>query len=177
MPKVVNKEEKRRQIALASKDLLIKRGIKNVSVAEFAKSAGIGKGTIYEYFDSKEDIVLEILKILSDEYYEEITKKMKGKSEIEKLKIFFEFFTDRDDDLVKVYKEFLAINLSEKRFIEFNTFLRVTYLDLIKVIVKDERLATILLDYALGYFIQQHTTTEKEEFLGVEIYEMVKGRL
>ena len=177
MAKRVDKEEKRRKIALSCKDLLIKKGIKKVSVAEFAKAANIGKGTIYEYFENKEDIVLEILKILSDEYYLEITQKMKNKNEIEKLNIFFEFFTIKNDALTKIYKEFLAINLSDKRFVDFHSFLKETYLKLLKDIVKDEKLATMLLAYASGYFLQKETTLKKDAFLGVEIYKMLKGKL
>ena len=177
MAKIVDKTKKRREIALSCKDLLIQKGIKKVSVAEFAKAADIGKGTIYEYFKNKEDIVLEILKILSDEYYEEMVKRMQNKDELEKLNIFFEFFVKKNDDLTKIYKEFLAINLSENRFIEFHTFLNKTYLNLLESIVKNKNLATILLNYLSGFFLQKETTLKNDEFLGFEIYKILKEKL
>ncbi len=178
MAKMVNKEEKRKQIALDCKDLLLQKGIKKITVSELANAAGIGKGTIYEYFSNKEDIVFEILNILSEEYYEKMLLQMQNKTTLEKLNIFFEFFVTKKDDLIKIYKEFLAINLSEEqKFIEFHSFLKETYQSLLKEIVKDEKLATMLLAYATGYFLQKETTLKKEEFLGVEIYKMLKGKL
>ena len=52
MAKVVNKTEKRRQIALSCKDLFLKKGMK-VTISELAKASNIGKGTIYEYFKKR----------------------------------------------------------------------------------------------------------------------------
>jgi len=178
MAKMVNKEEKRRQIALDCKDLLLQKGIKKITVSELANAAAIGKGTIYEYFSNKEDIVFEILHILSEEYQKEITFKMQNKSVLEKLNIFFEFFVNKNDDLTKIYKEFLAINLSEnKKFIEFHSFLKETYINLLKEIIEDEKLAHILLSYATGYFLQRETTLNCYEFGGIEIYKILKGKL
>ena len=178
MAKMVNKEEKRKQIALDCKDLFLQKGIKKITVSELANAAGIGKGTIYEYFSNKEDIVFEILNILSEEYYERMLLQMQNKTTLEKLNIFFEFFVTKKDDLIKIYKEFLAINLSEEqKFIEFHSFLKETYLSLLKEIVEDEKVSEILLSYATGYFLQKETTLKKEEFLGVEIYKMLKGKL
>lgn len=37
------------------------RGIQNVTVSEIAKKAGIGKGTTYDYFESKEEIIAKAL--------------------------------------------------------------------------------------------------------------------
>ena len=53
---IVNKEEKRRTIALASKNLLLEHGIKNITISKIAECAGVGKGTIYEYFSNKEGL-------------------------------------------------------------------------------------------------------------------------
>ena len=60
-PRKINKEEKRREVALACSDLLHDVGMKNITVAQVAKTAGIGKGTVYEYFENKEDIIFEII--------------------------------------------------------------------------------------------------------------------
>ena len=177
MAKLINKEEKRKQIALACKDLLLQKGIKKITVLELANAANIGKGTIYEYFKNKEDMVLEILKILSDEYSKNIMLKMQNKNELERVNIFFGFFTDKNDDLTKIYKEFLAINLSEKKFIEFHTFLKETYLNLLEEIIKDKKIAEILLSYASGFFLQKETTVKAQKFYGIEIYKTLKGKL
>lgn len=56
-------------IALSCKDLLLENGIKNITVSGIAGVAGIGKGTIYEYFSNKDEIVFEILNILAIRYF------------------------------------------------------------------------------------------------------------
>lgn len=50
---IVDKDKKRRDIAIACTELLLEKGLKNLTVAEIAKTAGIGKGTVYEYFSKK----------------------------------------------------------------------------------------------------------------------------
>ena len=55
----MNKLEKRKQIARSCCNLFLKYGFNNINVNSLAKNAGIAKGTIYEYFSSKEDIILE----------------------------------------------------------------------------------------------------------------------
>ena len=55
-PKVVDKEQRRKEIALSCLDLIHDVGIKKLTVSQVAQIAGIGKGTIYEYFENKEDI-------------------------------------------------------------------------------------------------------------------------
>ena len=65
-PKVVDKEQRRKDIALACLDLIHEVGIKKLTVAQVAQTAGIGKGTIYEYFENKDDIVFEIINMHID---------------------------------------------------------------------------------------------------------------
>ncbi len=59
-PKVVDKEQRRKEIALSCLDLIHDVGIKKLTVSQVAQTAGIGKGTIYEYFENKEDIFLRL---------------------------------------------------------------------------------------------------------------------
>ncbi|HHD75009.1 MAG TPA: TetR/AcrR family transcriptional regulator [Nitratifractor sp.] len=65
---VVDKEQKRRDIALACKDVIIKSGVQEPTIATLAKSAGIGKGTFYEYFKSKDELLFELVHILMEEH-------------------------------------------------------------------------------------------------------------
>lgn len=55
-PKIVDKEQKKRDIQRAALAVISKKGYANTKMADIASEAGIGKGTIYEYFRSKEDI-------------------------------------------------------------------------------------------------------------------------
>lgn len=56
-PKIVNKEEKQRAIALASIDIFGEKGFDRTRMEDVAKAAGVGKGTIYEYFKTKDELM------------------------------------------------------------------------------------------------------------------------
>ncbi len=56
-PKIVDRDEKKREIGLAALDHFAQKGFTATSISQIAISAGIGKGTIYDYFQSKEDLV------------------------------------------------------------------------------------------------------------------------
>jgi AcrR family transcriptional regulator len=122
---IVDKVQKRKDIALSCKEIFVQKGIKDLSVSQVAKAAGIGKGTVYDYFSNKEDIVFEIVNILMQEYRESLTKKIqKATSTREKIKIFSNIFYDEDEfELRSIYKEFISISLSSpnKEMIEFQS--------------------------------------------------------
>lgn len=56
-PKLVDKEEKKKVIALASIEVFSEKGFDRTRMEDVAKVAGVGKGTIYEYFKTKDDLM------------------------------------------------------------------------------------------------------------------------
>ncbi len=56
MPKFVDKEAKQLDIINAAMKVFARMGIVKTKMADIAEEAGIGKGTIYEYFRSKDEI-------------------------------------------------------------------------------------------------------------------------
>jgi len=52
---------KRELILTAAADVFYEKGFHNATVEEIAKRADIGKGTIYQYFSSKQEILVEML--------------------------------------------------------------------------------------------------------------------
>ena len=65
---IVDKEQKKKDIALGTKALILEHGISNLTISQIAKAANIGKGTVYEYFKNKDEIVFELVEILMDEH-------------------------------------------------------------------------------------------------------------
>ncbi|MDD5359333.1 MAG: TetR/AcrR family transcriptional regulator [Sulfurovaceae bacterium] len=113
---IIDKNEKRKQIAFSCKELLFQNGIKNITVSQIATEAGIGKGTVYEYFSSKDEIVFEILNILVEDmqkWFEEFFDEQKFNFE-DKLRYFLSFlFLPEYENNLKIYKEFLSIAITE----------------------------------------------------------------
>jgi AcrR family transcriptional regulator len=70
MPKVVDKKEKAKTISDAALKVFRERGYTGTRMADIANEAGIGKGTIYEYFKDKSDI----LRYTFEAYFKAFTK-------------------------------------------------------------------------------------------------------
>ena len=56
MPKIVDKEAKKLSILHAAMHVFARQGVVKTKMIDIARYAGVGKGTIYEYFRSKEEI-------------------------------------------------------------------------------------------------------------------------
>ncbi|CCH30196.1 helix-turn-helix domain-containing protein [Actinosynnema sp. NPDC047251] len=53
--------EKVTRILASAEELLLKRGFRGVTIADIAERAHVGKGTVYLYWSTKEDVFLELL--------------------------------------------------------------------------------------------------------------------
>lgn len=137
---IVDKTQKRKDIALACKFLFVKEGFKNLTISAIAQEAGIGKGTLYEYFKNKEDIVFEIVNILLMEHNLKKEQKIsEAPSTKEKIKVFFDFFYNEETELRELYKEFIAISLNEpnSEMTEFHVQCYNTYGNWLKKILQE----------------------------------------
>lgn len=56
MPKIVDKDAKRLELVEAAARIFARDGLAAAKMADVAVAAGVGKGTVYEYFDSKADL-------------------------------------------------------------------------------------------------------------------------
>jgi len=115
---VVDKVKKRRDIALSCNDLLLEKGIKKLTVAEVAKTAGVAKGSIYDYFENKDDIVFEIIRSHISTYQDELNQKINFEASIrEKVFLLFDFVLNNNGKFDKhqnVYKEYISIDISSE---------------------------------------------------------------
>jgi len=62
-----NKEKKNKAIIEAALEVFAEKGYAVAKIAEIAQTAGVGKGTIYEYFRSKEDLFFAVFQWYVDE--------------------------------------------------------------------------------------------------------------
>ena len=70
MPIIVDKEKKRKEIMEAAIAVFSRTGYHRTKIKDIADEAGLGKGTVYEYFDSKEDLFLKMAEHLFGQYLE-----------------------------------------------------------------------------------------------------------
>jgi len=111
---IVDKVKKRKDIALACIPLFVQGGIKDLTISQVAKQAGIGKGTFYDYYKNKEAIIFEMITILMEQHNQlKETQLASVSSTRDKVKMFYNFyFNEEDKELRELYKEFLSISLS-----------------------------------------------------------------
>jgi len=69
------KQQTRGAILKAALHLFTKKGYENTSIDELAQAAGIGKGTIYSYFQSKSEIFLAFCEDQLEFVYKELAEK------------------------------------------------------------------------------------------------------
>ena len=94
---------KRDMILDAAYDLFINKGYLDTKIIDIADAAGIGKGTVYEYFESKDAIFFELFK----------TKVAAGYDSLSEL-------LNKDLPSEKKIKEYLDIELSNTSKYTFN---------------------------------------------------------
>lgn len=173
MPIVVNKEEKRRNIACSCENILLEYGIKNLTISQIAKSAGVGKGTIYEYFDNKEDIVFEIITIFVAEYKKRLLDLV-SENISTKDKLFHFFYmihaNEESQKHLMIYREFLAVSMMNgtQKMIDFNIVCRNVFLNILGQILdigieqneiqkEVQNMKSALLTFSLGLVVDTHT--------------------
>ncbi|WP_309498532.1 TetR/AcrR family transcriptional regulator [Sulfurovum sp.] len=141
---IINKEEKRRNIALSCRELLLEHGINKLTISQIAKTAGIGKGTIYEYFDNKEDIVFEIITTFIAEHEKKLLALLDVTSTT-KEKLFHFFYLLFEDESnrkhLMIYKEFLAISLvnETEKMLVFSEQCRDKFIIILNQILEEGR--------------------------------------
>jgi len=93
-PIIVDKAEKKKKILDAALDVFADKGFSNVVISDIAQAAKIGKGTVYEYFRSKEQLFEELLKYLFAKYQNYVPQEWKrGTTPDERLRNLLSFYT------------------------------------------------------------------------------------
>ena len=178
---IVDKEKKRNDIACACKDILLEYGIKNLTISKIAKTANIGKGTVYEYFKNKEEIVFEIMTTFIAEHEKKLSEIVTEDISTKKKLFHFLHLGFEDENCRKqltIYREFLAISMTSgtDEMIDFNIQCRKKFADILGQILKNsiekgelppetEELISAILTFELGLIVEVHTATldPKEE--------------
>ena len=112
-PKIVDREAKRKQITQAAMSVFARLGIDNAKMTDIASAAGIGKGTIYEYFRSKDEVFAAAFELFQEEMDAEIGRRIWGVADPEeKLRVLVGTFVDiilkHHTDFVEIMLEFWA---------------------------------------------------------------------
>jgi len=111
MPKVVNKHQKQEHILRAALTVFAQKGFNATKMTDIALQAGIGKGTLYEYFNSKEDLFLKTFFFLFEQYDQELQEKLNvltnPKDKIKLLiQVYFLEFGQQNFDFMQIMMDY-----------------------------------------------------------------------
>jgi AcrR family transcriptional regulator len=117
------KENRKNSILKAARKLFFERGFKSVTVDLIAAKAEVSKGSIYLYFDSKEEIYTQILISANIERHREVENFAKQEGTASELLLMFardyvNFFLD-NNELFRILMTFMLhsenMNLTEEQ--------------------------------------------------------------
>jgi Bacterial regulatory proteins, tetR family. len=100
------KEKRRMEIIQAAMRVFSKNGFERTKMEAIAAEAGIGKGTIYEYFSSKKQLFEEMIDLNLDKYRENLYKIVKDEQS----------FYQKLHSLCRYHADFLNQHLDIIRF-------------------------------------------------------------
>jgi AcrR family transcriptional regulator len=145
MPKIVDKKKKSEAISDAALKVFRKHGYDKTRMVDIAQMAGMGKGTLYEYFKDKADI----LRFAFDQYFsvfsEGVLKAMKEKTKpSEKILSLIDFALQHAaewEDHCAVYVDYFGAARTEqgKRFSLSGIYAEMK--DILENLIKEAQLA------------------------------------
>lgn len=99
----MSKDGKRERILNAAMDIFLKEGYDRATMKEIAKTAGVGKGTTYEYFPSKEALFYDVMQKGFRYFFTELSNAISGEGTVY-------------EKMVRMYERHHQIFRTETRF-------------------------------------------------------------
>ncbi|MCM3766061.1 TetR/AcrR family transcriptional regulator [Neobacillus niacini] len=72
MPKVGMEDIRKGQVIEAAINAIVSKGLSNLSMKDIAAHAGVSTGIIYHYYESKEDLLMQVLKASFRQSHEKV---------------------------------------------------------------------------------------------------------
>ena len=113
MLRKIDKNTKKRAIALSAIPIFSNLGFAKTSVESIAKNANVAKGSVYLYYETKEEIILEIWNYINELLAKKRTKNFKkATSSAEKIIYYFDYSVLEEYYEMDVLLRLLAMNMS-----------------------------------------------------------------
>jgi len=117
-PKVVDKEARRKEIYWAAIELFAQKGVARTTIQEIADNCGIGKGTIYEYYSGKGEILYTSFQYMQEEIANYLATEIQADATpVDKLRGYFtgmiKYFQSMPTDFSEILLVFWAEGILE----------------------------------------------------------------
>ncbi|NLV76755.1 MAG: TetR/AcrR family transcriptional regulator [Tissierellia bacterium] len=123
MPKIVDYEEKKKEIIEKAKIVFAKRGYHNTSLSHISKKCGMGRTTIYQYFKNKDEIFFHTIGSTLEEMQTQVEVIVANEelSFTEKLKQVIHQLTEGQEDnntFILLLETLLILNREKNEVLE-----------------------------------------------------------
>ena len=112
--------QKRKYILEVARKVFVEKGFKNVTMKDIVDACGISRGGLYLYFDSTEQILMEVLQMEADETDDVFTEQIAREDPAADILTLFlkeqkkELLQNKDNLTVAVYEYFFAHQTTDK---------------------------------------------------------------
>ena len=115
-------EDKRRKIVEASVDLFIRKGYHPTTTREIARAAGVSIGSLYEYVQSKEDVLYLVCDAIHHEMETRLREEIgEGKAALEILEDairgYLQVCDKMQDSILLIYRETASLDHESQRYV------------------------------------------------------------
>jgi AcrR family transcriptional regulator len=119
MPIPVDKKEKREKILNAAIQVFSKKGLKDTKISDIAETAGIGKGTVYEYFKSKNEVFAATFHFFMERFEEVMSRRLfRIHDPLEKIRAYFSAWSEMLEgdylDYLEIILDFWAHGIRQR---------------------------------------------------------------
>ncbi|MBR2576503.1 MAG: TetR/AcrR family transcriptional regulator [Firmicutes bacterium] len=102
----MSERDKRRKILDAALELIREKGLEDTRIIDIANKAGIGKGTVYDYFTSKEEVIAATVEDVVDRDFRNIFGEVDRAPDFEtKLRLYIRAHLD----IMEAYGAFILL--------------------------------------------------------------------
>jgi AcrR family transcriptional regulator len=132
-------ERRRKEIFAASVHLFLEKGFNETSMREIAQAAGVGKSTLYDYFKSKDEILVSYfeneIEVITERAQEIVAQDMDVPTKLRKImKMHLAYLVDNKKLYLKLSVESQRLSLGSQQQIQSK---RYAYQDMIRTLVEE----------------------------------------
>lgn len=177
VPKIVDREKLKQEIALSAAHIFLDKGYKSLGMRELSSMLGMSKSALYHYYKTKDDLFNASLKALlkEDTLLMDLNTEIDDSDVDTKCKNFEALFFQVEPRFMKelsLVQEYIKIIGQDKvHSDEVMLYARMQYLELIKRVVDDKYSDEL---YTLLYGLLMRKLLEGERFPKHQIKELAR---
>jgi len=123
---------KRRKILKAAIEVFSRKGFYHAKISEIARKAGVADGTIYIYFDNKDDLLISIfeeeMERIIQRFREELTKYSRAEEKLQRFITLHAQMVTEEPDLAHIFQIELrqsSVFMANYKPVKFRQFLNI----------------------------------------------------